>query len=212
MVFATLVAFYYQAQYGTLTFPVFVALVVGYMFKDRIKEMGRELSARYVRNRLYDRRTTLHTLDGAYELGYLREKMTFMQRKSLSAAVLSRRQGQTETAIDYEVPDEEIICYAKEVTVRRDAFGHIDIEKLKITGIRDIMRYDIRRYLRKMANPVHYRHMLVGNELVKVDCRKTYQVDFVTEYRSWNEEESFHYQHTVVHLDRDGIVSVQHAR
>ena len=210
MVVATLIAFYSQALYGTLTFPVFVALVVGYMFKDRIKEIGRNLFARYVRNLLYDRRTILHTLDGAHELGHVREKMTFIDRSNLPQAVLAQRNRQDETRLDYEAPDEQIIRYAKEVTIERNAFGHIDIEKLKITGIRDIMRYDIRRYLRKMANPIQCHHMLVGEELVEISCRKTYQMDFVTEYRSRNDEESFHYQHTIVHLDREGIIGVRH--
>ncbi|MBI3959775.1 MAG: hypothetical protein HY328_13275, partial [Chloroflexi bacterium] len=58
MVFATVIAFYFQARFGIFTFPVFAALVVGYMFKDRIKEVGRLLSVRLLRNVLYDRRIT----------------------------------------------------------------------------------------------------------------------------------------------------------
>ncbi len=39
MVFATLIAFYAQEKYGNLTLPFFSFLVVGYIFKDRIKEL-----------------------------------------------------------------------------------------------------------------------------------------------------------------------------
>ncbi len=41
MIFATVVAFYFQQRYGNFTFPFFLALVVGYMFKDRLKESMR---------------------------------------------------------------------------------------------------------------------------------------------------------------------------
>ena len=43
MVFATEVAFYFRSVYGSFTFPAFVALTVGYMFKDRIKQLGQTL-------------------------------------------------------------------------------------------------------------------------------------------------------------------------
>ncbi len=43
MVFATLVAFYAQSIYGQISMPVFLVLVIAYMFKDRIKELGRAI-------------------------------------------------------------------------------------------------------------------------------------------------------------------------
>ena len=39
MVFATLVSFSFQQTYGNFTLPLFVALVVSYMMKDRIKDL-----------------------------------------------------------------------------------------------------------------------------------------------------------------------------
>ncbi|HXW01516.1 MAG TPA: hypothetical protein VEC93_24105, partial [Anaerolineae bacterium] len=78
MVFATVVAFYFQERYGQLTFPFFMALVVGYMFKDRIKEGGRHLFSQYLQSNLYDRRTIIRTQDGKHKLGILREKVSFV--------------------------------------------------------------------------------------------------------------------------------------
>ena len=63
MIFATIVAFYFQRIYGNFTFPVFVALVIGYMFKDRIKEAGRALFSDKLHNFIYDRRINIKTLD-----------------------------------------------------------------------------------------------------------------------------------------------------
>ena len=41
MIFATFIAFSFQQKYGSFTVPVFVALVISYMLKDRIKELAR---------------------------------------------------------------------------------------------------------------------------------------------------------------------------
>ena len=37
MIFATGIAFAFQQKYGNFTIPLFVALVISYMLKDRIK-------------------------------------------------------------------------------------------------------------------------------------------------------------------------------
>ncbi len=52
-----------------MSLRVFLALVVGYMFKDRIKETGRGLSERWIRNIRYDQRTTLYTPDEHKKIG-----------------------------------------------------------------------------------------------------------------------------------------------
>ena len=71
MIFATVVAFYFQRRYGNFTFPFFLALVVGYMFKDRIKESMRGRSIRLLRNLVYDRRTVIRTQGETRTLGYV---------------------------------------------------------------------------------------------------------------------------------------------
>ena len=42
MIFATVIAFAWQGQYGALSANLFVALVIGYIFKDRIKDLLKE--------------------------------------------------------------------------------------------------------------------------------------------------------------------------
>ncbi|MEX6223867.1 hypothetical protein AB6F55_02965 [Providencia hangzhouensis] len=42
MIFATLIAFLWQGKYGALSANLFLAMVIGYIFKDRLKEIGRE--------------------------------------------------------------------------------------------------------------------------------------------------------------------------
>ena len=212
MVFATFIAFYSQSRYGVMTVPVFVALVVGYMFKDRIKEVGRSLSEKMIRNFRYDLRMNLFTPEGKHKIGHVREKMTFLDPDDLPDEVRRVRGREDDYPSVLEDLDVEVISYAKEVNVSKSVFRELDIGGAQVTGIRDIMRYDIRRYLRKTADPVEERYMLKDGELVTVECHKTYQLEFVTEYRSCEDGEPVRYQHTFVRLDRDGITNVRHVR
>ncbi|MEN8163498.1 MAG: hypothetical protein ABFS37_05170, partial [Acidobacteriota bacterium] len=91
MMFATVTAFYFQQRFGNFTFPFFIALVVGYMFKDRIKETGRSLLSKYFLDSLYDRRIVIKSLDGRHKLGILKEKVSFVREEDIPRAILIAR-------------------------------------------------------------------------------------------------------------------------
>ena len=122
MIFATIVAFYFQRVYGNFTFPVFVALVIGYMFKDRIKEAGRALLANKLHAFLYDRRINIKTLDGKYKLAVLREKITFLSENDLPQQVLTARHKDPFADLDNEGTGEVIICHTKDIVLDGDLF------------------------------------------------------------------------------------------
>lgn len=209
MVFATVVAFYFQLRFGTFTFPVFVALVVGYMFKDRIKEIGRSLSARFLHNILYDRRTVIHTQDRRHELGYVREKVEYVSEKDVPAEVLASRDRGILAELANDRQGETIIRYTKAVVLHADALDAVHTNGLEITAINDIMRYDIRPYLRKMDNPTQRKWLLENGKLYRVRCHKTYHLNFVSVYRSVDEpDQPTIYQRTQVVLDRKGICRI----
>jgi hypothetical protein len=59
MVFATAVAFLWQGRYGSLSAPLFLALIVSYIFKDRLKDFLRSSMSRGLRRFLSDRKRAI---------------------------------------------------------------------------------------------------------------------------------------------------------
>ena len=148
MIFATIVAFYFQRKFGNFTFPFFIALVVGYMFKDRIKELVRSFFTRYLQQALYDRRIIIRTLDGRHKLGILKEKVSFIREKDIPRAVIAARNRDQITELDNEGQGEHVICYSKDIVLFTEAFKEVFADVPEITGINDIMRYNVRSYLK----------------------------------------------------------------
>ena len=210
MVFATMVAFYFQERYGQPTFPFFMALVVGYMFKDRIKELGRHLFSQYLQNNLYDRRTIIWTQDGKHKLGVLREKVSFVREKEIPESILRARNRDQITELDNEGRGETVICYAKDIVLFTAAFGEVFVDVPEITGINDIIRYDIRTYLKKMAEPIQTRNYLEGGQLKTLLCHKVYHLNLISGYRSIQPEKGKLYKHLRLILNREGIKRVEH--
>ena len=64
MVFATVVAFVWQGKYGALSWNLFLALVIAYIFKDRLKDWMRTRLAKLFRRWLPSRRQLIYANDG----------------------------------------------------------------------------------------------------------------------------------------------------
>jgi len=210
MIFATVVAFYFQYYYGNFTFPFFIALVVGYMFKDRIKELGRAIFATYLQNNLYDRRIVIRTQDGKHKLGILKEKASFVREADLPKKIRRARNRDEFSDLDNDGQGEDIICHSKEITLYTNAFKGIFGDVPEITGINDIIRYDIRAYLRKMDEPVEVKNSLQNGHLQPVTCQRVYHLNLVSRYSAPHPEKVKLYRRVRLVLNRDGIKRVEH--
>ena len=94
MLFATAVLFVSQSFYGPLTLPVFLALVVGYMFKDRIKEILRVYFSQMVSSVLFDHKTRIYSNPNR-PIGICRESFDFVDeaREHGVRSVIEKRHG-----------------------------------------------------------------------------------------------------------------------
>ncbi len=210
MIFATGLAFYFQQRFGNFTFPFFVALVVGYMFKDRIKEIIRSIFAGYLQNMLYDRRIIIRTQDGKEKLGILREKVFFIREENLPKSVRKARNRDSITELDNDGQGENIICYAKDIKLYTDKCKRSLRDGPEITAINDIIRYDIRAYLKKMAEPTQTRRSLDDGELQTVMCHKVYHLNLVSKYKSLTFQKEKIYKRSRLVLNQKGIKRIEH--
>jgi hypothetical protein len=210
MIFATVVAFYFQKIYGSFTFPAFVAIIVGYMFKDRIKEIGRALLAGKLNANLFDRRILIRTLDGTYKLATLREKITFMKESEIPPEVRAARQKDPFADLDNDRQGETVICHTKDIVLNADPFAKAFASLPRTSGLNDIIRYDIHPYLRKMDDPIEDQWLLDNGELKEVHAHKVYHLNFVSQYTSLNAQSEKLYKRMRVVLNRNGILRIEY--
>ena len=205
MVFATAVAFYFQLQFGNFTLPFFIALVIGYMFKDRIKEISRIVFARRLERYLFDRRITIRTQDGQHRLGILREKVRFIKENEVPLSVIRARNRDKITDLSNEGRGESIICYTKEIELQIKNPDTVLPGFPEINGVNDILRFDVRNFLKKMAEPVQERFLIRDGELVSLLCHKVYHVNLVSRYKTVQPGINKENRHLRLILDQRGI-------
>jgi hypothetical protein len=209
MFFATVIAFYFQTRYGTFTFPVFIALVVGYMFKDRMKELGRTLSLRLLQSHYYDRRIDIHTLHDAQRLGRMREKMVFLKANEVPEQIMQERHQGAISIIENGMQGEQVLCYTRNVTLHTSGFAQMYPDGPPITGVADILRLDVRPFLHKMDDPVERRLGLDGDTVRLVKCAKVYYINIISVYSIGDAKEQIVSQRVRVILNRKGLVRLQ---
>lgn len=171
MIFATAVAYMWQMQYGALSSPLFAALVIGYIFKDRMKDVARARLFSMFQRWIPDRQHDLYDGRGK-SVGSCAESFRFDHWERMPEDVREVRNRTHFVEILNSFRSEDILHYSKDVVIPRLPRG--------ITGSRhsilDITRVDISDFLRHAAevltSPQRMEERMVPGE-------KTYHVDMV---------------------------------
>lgn len=203
MVFATIIAFSFQKEYGNFTVPFFVALVVGYMLKDRIKELSRYYFAHKLRDKYFDLKTLISI--GKDKIGLCKESFDFISNEKAPAEILKVRNRTSLIEANNKFNVEQIILYRMQVETDNDLINkHSAYE---VDGINNIVRYNIASLTHKMDNPELPMYILDE----KASCtfikgEKVYFVNILIQLQQNEQKEIKHYR---LVINRDGIKEIE---
>lgn len=180
MLFATVVLFLSQSFYGPLTLPVFLALVIGYMFKDRIKEMLRVYFSRVVSSVLFDHKTRIFS-DPRHPIGHCRESFDFIDEARVPERIIKTRDRDHITEIESDWMSESVLRYRKRIKLSSRAISaaYRDIDT---DGINDIMRFNVADFTRRMGNPRKELFVLDEDDYHRVKAERVYHINMILRY------------------------------
>lgn len=203
MIFATIIAFSFQIKYGNFTMPFFVALVIGYMLKDRIKELGRHYFAYRLGRSYFDHKIKI-SLKGMY-IGWSKEAMDFITEDKVPDEVLKIRDRSAILEAHNRSFSERIILYRKHVRIFRDKLD--SSIQYSTTGINDIIRFNISSYISKMDNPDFPLFITGDDNTVKIiKGERVYYLNLIMQL---NSKGQLTYKRYRVVLNRTGIIDIE---
>lgn len=180
MIFATVVSFSFQRRFGNFTAPLFIALVVSYMLKDRIKELMRYYFAHRIGSRYFDNKATISIKE--QPIGWMKEGVDFISDDRVPEEVMQLRSRSPLLEAENRLSGEQILLYRKSV--------HIDRRRLEenksypTDGINDIVRLHLNSFIQKMDDPeVPLLVLDDGDRPGEVLCAKCYFLNIVVRYR-----------------------------
>ena len=204
MLFATAVAFFTQRKYGTYTFPFVIAVVIGYMFKDRMKELTRLYLGGKVKRFLYDHRMNIYS-SARDRIGRLRESFDFIKERDIPGKILRMRNRDHITEIESDWMGEKTILYRKRVTIFTKKLRAI-YNNRQIESINDIMRFNVTRFLGKMDDPKKPIYVADETDYHRIYGERVYHLNMITRYIM---ENTIHYKRFRIVLNRDGIKRIE---
>lgn len=203
MIFATVVAWAFQRHFGNLTWPLFIALIISYMLKDRIKELMRYWFAHRVGGKYFDRKAKM-SIHGT-QIGSLKEAMDFIPSSKVPSEVDSMRNSSHLFSAENHFIDENVILYRKRVQLDKKKME--EVSTYNFGGVNDIIRMQVRPFLRRMDDPQQAMYVLDGDDdLETVMCNREYYINIILQYRYGDTVE---YKRFRLDLNRDGIAGME---
>lgn len=176
MIFATGVAFLSQMVYGRLSMPFFIALVVSYMFKDRIKELTRLYLDKKHKKFFSNYKTTIFN-PGKKKIGVLKESFHFIKKKNLPEDILLARSRMRKTDLDIELSTEKVMLFRNQISLL-DSYKQQD----EFEGLTQILRYNIWDLTLKMDDPEKEVYYVRKHGLKQIIVNRLYFFHLIMRY------------------------------
>ncbi|HOW28158.1 MAG TPA: hypothetical protein PK876_06625 [Elusimicrobiota bacterium] len=203
MVFATSIAFYYQRIYGNLSLSFFIALVISYMFKDRIKALTQNYFLQKLSRHLFDHHIDIFDHFNGEKIGRCRESVQFVKESMVDTRILRLRNRDHITEIENGWQKEKILYYVKETTLNP---GDVMRNQSRKSAVTDICRFNIRNFLRKMDDPRTTLFRLEGEGCQEVQGTRVYHINIVVKFAV---SSRVRYERVRLVLSRDGIKRIE---
>ena len=203
MIFATTIAFSFQQKYGNFTMPLFVALVVSYMLKDRIKEITRYYFVHRLAKKYFDNKTTISIKENP--IGWMKEGVDFITEDRVPDEVMDMRDRSDLLEANNRNTEEKIILYRKLVRIDGEALD--ENNQYDIAGINDILRFNVSNFIQKMDSPEVPLAVPTpdgGYEIIQGG--KSYYINFLLQFQY---DGQLRYKRFRVVMSRNGIESIE---
>lgn len=214
MLFAVLVTLYFQSRYAMNSIPFVLALVISYIFKDRIKDWLKLLFSKSLTRWISDRKIAI--LDSSSDntrIGLLKEAVTFISERDVPPDISRLRNIDNITSVDEEGKPERVLKYKKEITLYP---GVIVKRHERRRDLNDIMRFNVRDIVEQADDPsVDYQYLEPeGGALRTVACARVYHLNMILKY-SYSRgggREAVYYERIRIVVDKEGIVRLEEVK
>lgn len=205
MVFSTGIAFYYQQVYGNFTLPFFIALVVGYMFKDRIKASIGLLFISKASTFFYDYKIKIKDLQNNL-IGITKENFVFVPFEKLGAKVKKHRVKDGYLDADYDFYGEQIIQYKRKIEIYPKKFGQ-EISDNRLNSLVDITRISFNQFITQMDDPKKSYTILKKGKIINRVGNKIYHINVIQKFYS---EQGIDFKRYRIIMNRKGIKRIEY--
>lgn len=175
MVIATAVTLWAGHRYGSTSIPFVLAIVVGYMAKDRIKDWLKYIFSKKMTRWFADLKTDILDPANDSKIGVCKHAFSFIPEKNIPQDITkARRQN---TSPDFWLM-ENVIKYEKSVFLKPRL---ILKNHTRLRNVTDIIRFNIHKFLERMDEPYEIRRAIDPStgEISEFKCARVYHINII---------------------------------
>ncbi len=204
MVFSTSVAFYYQQKYGNFTLPFFIALVLSYMLKDRIKGFVGLIFVSKAHSMFNDYKIKIFNSEND-KIGLIKENFTFVPDEKIGPKIRRIRMKTKAFDVDSKIFNESVIQYKKKVVLHPKRFAKKAMDN-NINSIADITRINLYRFTQQMDDPDKDYSIVQDDKIIKKEGERVYHLNIIQKLYS---ERGITFKRYRVIFNREGIKRIE---
>jgi hypothetical protein len=198
-------------KFAMNSIPFILILSVGYVFKDRLKDLIKVIFNPHVLSHFPDHITQIVDSSGnkKIKLGNIREKVFYANREDIDPLVLALRDKTRPAAFLAEESPENVLVYQKEINIKSELIRE---NHSRTINIADIMRFNIHKYLEKMDNPQQMINFYDEEKdaVSSTSGERTYHINLVVKYSKFSQkQEQIRYERYRIVTSKWGIKRVE---
>ena len=206
MAFAVVATFFAERLFASYSVPWALLVVVGYIFKDRIKEILRGLVTTLLPRIAADQTTVLIDPNTGKRIGLTRSAVRFRSPQGIPEDVRSLRNSQA-GFFGAGTPREDVMHFHK-----RTRFNGLRLHRnhTRVAAVTNIVRIRLGRWLREMDDPVESLRYMEGDMPMSVDADRVYEIGMIVGLAPHPSSDgpARQLQHRLV-LNRDGLLRIE---
>jgi len=204
MAFAVVVTLWAESRFPGRSLPWALAIIIAYIFKDRIKETLRNVLMHTFPSLVTDQRVKLIDQASGRRVGKVSGRARFLKAHSAPPEI-SRVRNSGENPFRSILPEEDLIQYRREITIRnrilRKAHTRLDT-------FTDTIRFRLEHVFRGMDDPEKIIPILSGGKATQIKGHRVYHLNVVIRLNHHGDPTG-HIAHYRVVLNRDGLVRIE---
>jgi hypothetical protein len=205
MIFAVVVTIFAGRLYAPNSTPWILLIVLSYIFKDRIKEILREVFGRSLPRLASDQLSILKDPAVDKRIGVSKGKVEYMGASAVPENIRALRYRKPNPFRSI-LPEQDVIHYKR--LIRFDA-RKLRSNHTRLRGVTEIVRIQIDDWLREMDDPKDVFYRLEKGKKLKIKGNRVYRVYLAVVLRRRNSDEPDTLYHYRIVMKKDGILRIE---
>jgi hypothetical protein len=208
MLFATVAILVIQQLWAASLSAAFLsAMVLSYVVKDRVKDLGKRHIGRHLRKTMSDHIIRVRGHDGT-EIGQVKESFRVREVRQLPKEIQALRYAHLGSQIAIEGRPETVLCYRKDITL---SSASLTAQFAKAEGLTDVVRLNLQPMLAHMDDGREtYRYIHpITRKVEETECARVYHINVVLHFVNGIGATHTHLIRAI--LNKTGILRVEFA-